>query len=313
MIGRAHDRIEAVRSFNRFYTRRIGVLQEGVLRSPYSLAEARVLYELGRGRGVVATPLSRELDIDLGYLSRILRGFEKTRLIRKTPSSNDSRQHILTLTRAGRAAFRRIDNSSREEIGKMLAAISPREQKTLLDAMKLIERDLSDDGKTKSPRIRLRSPHAGDMGWVVELHGELYAREYGWDGRFEGLVAQIVGEFQRKLDSKHERCWIAELNGRRVGSVFLVRKSQRVAKLRLLLVEPDARGHGIGTRLVNACLAFAQSAGYRKVFLWTNDVLHSARRIYERAGFRLVDEERHEQFGKGLLGQTWAINLPRGT
>ncbi len=297
-----------MRSFNRFYTRKIGVVQDRVLRSPFSLSEARVLYELGTRRGVVATGLSHDLDLDLGYLSRILRAFEKQRLIRKAPSPHDGRRHILSLTRAGRGAFKRIDTRSRQEIAKTLAGIPRREQKKLIDAMKTIERQLSEDGARKSPRIRLRRPRAGDMGWVVERHGEIYAREYGWDGRFEGLVAQIVGDFLCKVDPERERCWIADLNGRRVGSVFLVRKSQRVAKLRLLLVEPDARGYGIGTRLVNQCLVFARNAGYRKVFLWTNDVLHAARRIYERAGFKLVDEKRHEQFGRGLVGQTWEIN-----
>jgi DNA-binding MarR family transcriptional regulator/GNAT superfamily N-acetyltransferase len=309
MAPRARDAAASVRTFNRFYTQRIGVLQERLLRTPFSLAEARVLYELGTREAVIASALSRDLDLDFGYLSRLLRGLEKRRLIHRARSSDDARRRLLSLTVTGRKAFTSLDARSRREIRKMLAGIPPHLGAELLEAMSTIERALSGGTEHASGRIELRGHRPGDMGWVVERHGALYAKEYGWDERFEALVAQIVADFIRNLDPKRERCWIAELDGRRVGSVFLVRKSLRVARLRLLLVEPDARGFGIGTRLVDECIVFARGAGYRRMTLWTNDVLHAARRIYERSGFKLVAEERHEHFGRGLVGQAWDLKL----
>lgn len=302
--------IESVRSFNRFYTSQIGVLHERLLRTPFSLAEARILYEMGTRESVIAAELSRELDLDFGYLSRILRSLEKRRLIRRSRSSGDGRQHILILTAPGRAAFRSLDARSRAEIGKLLGTIPATGQHHLLDAMTVIQRVLgNEDAPPATSRIKLRPHRPGDMGWVVERHGSLYANEYGWDERFEGIVARIVADFIRNLDPKGERCWIAELDGRRVGCVFLVRKNETTARLRLLLVEPEARGSGLGTRLVDECIEFARRAGFRKLTLWTNNVLHAARRIYERAGFELVDEERHALFGRGLIGQTWELKL----
>jgi len=309
MTAASRAAIESVRSFNRFYTRKIGVLQERLLRSPFSLAEARVLYELGTRQDPVAAALSRDLDLDFGYLSRILRGFEKRHLIRRSRSPRDGRSQLLSLTRSGRAAFRSLDARSRAETGKLLGAMPSRERTEMIDAMAIIQRNLGDRNDVKLPRVRLRRHRPGDIGWVVERHGRLYADEYGWDERFEALVAQIVADFIRNLDPAGERCWIAELNGRRVGSVFLVRKNLRVARLRLLLVEPEARGMGIGGRLVDECIAFARRAGYRKLTLWTNDVLHAARRIYEHAGFELVREEPHKRFGDRLVGQTWDLKL----
>jgi DNA-binding MarR family transcriptional regulator/GNAT superfamily N-acetyltransferase len=302
--------IESVRSFNRFYTRQIGVLQERLLRTPFSLAEARILYELGTRKSAIASVLQRDLDLDFGYLSRILRSLEKRRLVRRSPSSTDRRRHIVALTPAGRTAFRSLDTRSRHEIGKMLEPLAATRRQQLRDGMRTIEDALAPDGPAAiKGRIKLRPHRPGDMGWVVERHGSLYSDEYGWDERFEGIVAGIVSDFIRSFDPKSDRCWIAELNGRRVGSVFLVRKNATTAKLRLLLVEPEARGLGLGRRLVDECIAFARNAGYRKVTLWTNSVLHSARQIYERTGFRLVREEPHAFFGRGLVGQTWELKF----
>jgi len=302
--------IEAVRSFNRFYTRHIGVLQERLLRTPFSLAEARILYELGTRKSVIARQLQRDLDLDFGYLSRILSSLEKRRLIRRARSADDGRQQILTLRAAGRTAFKSLDRRSRDEIGKMLEPLSAARQRELLGAMSSIKGLLEPRDEPRSPDgITLRPHRPGDMGWVVERHGSLYASEYGWDERFEGIVAGIVSDFIRNFDAKSDSCWIAELEGRRVGSVFLVRKNVTTAKLRLLLVEPEARGLGLGSRLVDECISFARNAGYGKVTLWTNSILHSARRIYETRGFRLAKEEPHALFGEGLVGQTWELKL----
>jgi DNA-binding MarR family transcriptional regulator/predicted GNAT family acetyltransferase len=302
--------IDSVRSFNRFYTRQIGVLQERLLRTPFSLAEARILYELGTRQGVIATDLRRDLDLDVGYLSRILRSLEQKRLIRRSRSSSDGRQQILAFTPSGRAAFRNLDSRSRDEIGRMLSEVRATDREQLLAAMSAIERVLNkDDRPATASRMKIRSYRPGDMGWVVERHGSLYSSEYGWDERFEGIVAGIVSEFIGDFDPKGDRCWIAELNGKRVGSIFCVRKNASTAKLRLLLVEPEARGSGLGSRLVDECIAFARKAGYKKLTLWTNNVLHAARHIYERAGFELVAEERHALFGRGLIGQTWELKL----
>jgi DNA-binding MarR family transcriptional regulator/N-acetylglutamate synthase-like GNAT family acetyltransferase len=303
------QRITAVRRFNRFYTRQIGLLQEGYLESPFSLSQVRVLYELAHQDKPTAAELSRDLGLDPGYLSRVLRGFEKRRLISRTRSEADGRQSHLELTARGQAAFAPLERRSHQEIGDIVARLPAPEQVRLVEAMHVIEGILGARPEQKVPYI-LRPHQPGDMGWVVHRHGVLYAQEYGWDERFEALVAEIVARFVRDFDPKRERCWIAEKNGESVGSVFLVKQSKTVAKLRLLLVEPKARGLGIGERLVAECLRFARQAGYRKVTLWTNSILRSARRIYEKAGFRLVHEERHKSFGHDLVGETWERELP---
>ena len=304
------QRVAAVRRFNRFYTRQIGLLQETLLRSPFSLTEARVLYELGNRAPTHATALGHELGLDAGYLSRILRGFERRGLLERAPSKTDGRQSVLGLTGRGRTAFARLEGASRREIGTLLEQLSAAEQGRLIGSMHTIEQLLgAPPPPPSSAAYRVRRHRPGDMGWVVHRHGVLYAREYGWDARFEALVAEIVAKFIKRYDPKRERCWIAERDGEIVGSVFLVRRSDRVAQLRLLLVEPTARGLGIGARLVRECVGFARRVGYRKIMLWTNDVLHAARHIYEQVGFHLVREERHHSFGHDLLGQTWERTL----
>ena len=301
-------RVGDVRHFNRFWTRQIGVLREGYLESPFSLTEVRVLYEFARREETTASELGEELGLDAGYLSRILRGFEKHGLIHKRPSEADGRRRLLRLTERGREAFAPLDARSRGEIGAMLGGMSIAGQERLVKAMRTIERLLSGRPDPVIPYL-LRPHQPGDMGWVVHRHGILYAREYGWDERFEALVAEIVAKFIRQYDPKLERCWIAERDGEIVGCVFLVRESEEIAKLRLLLVEPKVRGLGIGSRLVEECIRFARQAGYRKITLWTNDVLDSARRIYKAMGFRLVHEEPHHSFGHDLVGQTWELML----
>jgi DNA-binding MarR family transcriptional regulator/N-acetylglutamate synthase-like GNAT family acetyltransferase len=301
-------RVGAVRRFNRFWTRRIGVLQDGYLESPFSVTEVRVLYELAHREETTASELRKELGLDAGYLSRILRGFEKNGLVNKRPSEADGRRSLLRLTGRGREAFASLDARSREDIGAMLGGLPAAGQERLLGAMRTIEGLLGAAPEPVVPYI-LRSPWPGDMGWVVHRHGVIYAREYGWDERFEALVAEIVASFVQRYDPKQERCWIAERDGEIVGCVFLVRESEEIAKLRLLLVEPEARGLGIGGRLVEECVRFARHAGYRKITLWTNDVLHAARRIYRRKGFCLVHEAPHHSFGHDLVGQTWELVL----
>jgi DNA-binding MarR family transcriptional regulator/GNAT superfamily N-acetyltransferase len=300
--------IETVRRFNRFYTRQIGVLHEKLLRSPFSLAEARVIYELAHREKTTATELGNELGLDAGYLSRIVRDFKERGLIDKQPSETDGRQSRLWLTEAGQAAFANLNARSHQEIEAMLQELSVEDQNRLIEAMFTIEGLLGVQPEPKVPYI-LRPHQPGDMGWVVYRHGLLYAEEYGWDERFEALVASIVAEFIQNFDPKRERCWIAERDSQNVGSVFLVKQSDTVAKLRLLLVEPKARGLGIGSRLVSECIRFARQAGYQKITLWTNSVLLAARYIYERAGFQLVREEPHHSFGHDLVGETWELTL----
>jgi DNA-binding MarR family transcriptional regulator/GNAT superfamily N-acetyltransferase len=301
-------RIAAVRRFNRFYTRQIGLLQDGYLDSPFSLTQVRVLYELAHRDATSASELSRELGIDAGYLSRILRGFERIGLIHREASDSDARRSILRLTEQGREAFAPLDARSQEDIGAMLGGLSDPEQARLVEAMELIERLLGPRGEPKVPYV-LRPHRPGDMGWVVLRHGVLYAREYGWDERFEALVASVVADFIKQYDPRRERCWIAERGGEPVGSVFLVKGPESVAKLRLLLVEPEARGLGIGKHLVDECVRFARSVGYRTLTLWTNSVLVAARHLYEQAGFRLINSEPHHSFGHDLVGETWELEL----
>src|SRR5215217_3833763 len=307
-VERLEERVGELRRFNRFFTRRIGVLREGLLHSPYSLAEARVLFELAHQEDVTASNLSHELGLDPGYLSRILVRFEQRGLLDRVISESDGRRRLLRLTAAGEDAFAELDRRSREEVSRMLEGIPERDQRRLLKATRTIEEVLGGDGCTPEPYL-LRRHGPGDMGWVVQRHGALYAREYGWDGRFEGLVARIVADFIEGYDPSWERCWIAETGGRKVGCVFVVRESEEVAKLRLLLVEPEARGAGLGSRLVSECILFARGRGYRKLVLWTNNVLHSARHIYEEHCFELAEEEEHYSFGTHLVGQNWALQL----
>lgn len=301
-------RVEAVRRFSRFYTRTVGVLHEGLLGSPFSLTEARVVYELAHHETTTANELCEELGLDPGYLSRILRGFEQRGLISKQPSPADARQNLLALTDQGQEAFARLNDRSRHEIGTLLGTLSDADQERLVEAMRVVEDLLGNRPPRKVPYI-LRPPRPGDLGWVVERHGTLYAQEYGWDETFEALVAEVAAGFVRNYDPKRERCWIAELDGRNVGSVFVVCKTDEVAKLRLLIVDPAARGLGIGNRLVDECLRFARQAGYRRMTLWTNSILEAARHIYVRAGFELVESEPHHSFGKDLVSETWERDL----
>ena len=301
-------RVDAVRSFNRFYTKQIGVLHEGLLGSPYSLTEVRVLYELAHREQPTAAELGKELGLDAGYLSRILRGFEKRGLVARVRSRTDGRQSLLSLTADGKKAFAPLNARSHDEVAGMLGRLSAAEQDRLIGAMRAIEMLLGARLEPKVPYL-LRPHQPGDMGWIIHRHGALYAQEYGWDETFEALVAEIAAKFIQSFDPKRERCWIAEREGEIVGSVFLVRRSKTVGKLRLMYVEPKARGLGIGSRLVEECIRFARQAGYRKMVLWTNSVLAAARHIYEKAGFRLVHEEPHHSFGHDLVGETWELKL----
>lgn len=302
------SRVDAVRRFNRFFTRRIGVLREGLLHTPYSLTEARILFEIANQEETAASDLSRELGLDPGYLSRILADMERRGLVDKTLSEHDARRRLLSLTDKGQEAFSLLDARSREEVGELLAELSEGEQHRLLEATQTIE-GILDKGLKFSEPFFLRTHEPGDMGWVVHRHGELYFQEYEWDEQFEALVAQIVADFINNYDPVRERCWIADMEGERVGCVFLVQGSDEVAKLRLLLVEPKARGVGLGERLVEECIRFARSRGYKKLVLWTNSVLDAARHIYEEQGFELVEEEEHSSFGKNLVGQNWELTL----
>jgi DNA-binding MarR family transcriptional regulator/GNAT superfamily N-acetyltransferase len=301
-------RVDAVRRFNRFFTRRIGVLREGLLHTSYSLTEARILFEIAHRDDPTASDLSRELGLDPGYLSRILAHLEQRGLVEKVRSETDRRRRLLALTADGEDAFSLLDSRSREEVAEMLGELSEGEVRRLLEAMRSIESVLDGSFKFSEPFfLRLHEP--GDVGWVVHRHGVLYAREYGWDEHFEALVAQIVADFVNNYDPARERCWIAEMSGERVGSVFLVKASDTVAKLRLLLVEPEARDLGLGTRLVEECIRFARRSGYKTLTLWTNSVLDAARNIYEKQGFELVEEEEHHSFGHDLTGQNWELAL----
>jgi len=301
--------VSAVRRFNRFYTRQIGLLDDGLLNSSFSLTQVRTLYELAQREQTTAVELCRDLGLDAGYLSRILAGFQKAGLIEKKDSQQDARQTFLKLTKKGRQAFAPLNARSSEQVSAMLGKLSPAKQSDLIQAMSTIESVLtSEDSRPAAYLLRQHRP--GDMGWVVQRHGELYWREYKYDERFEALVAEIVAEFIQKLDPARERCWIAEKDGENVGSIFLVKKSATVAKLRLLLVEPSARGLGIGKRLVEECIPFARDAGYKKIMLWTQSELASARRIYQSTGFKLVAEEKHQSWSRNnLVAETWELTL----
>jgi DNA-binding MarR family transcriptional regulator/GNAT superfamily N-acetyltransferase len=304
----ANQKIDAVRGFNRFYTRQIGVLREGLLQSPFSLTEARVLYEIAHRPQPTATELCQELGLDAGYLSRILSKFDKSGLVSRSASRSDGRRILLKLSAKGRRTFATLDIRQRGEVASMLRPISPAGQSELVLAMQRIESLLG--GRSESRPYVLRAHQPGDMGWVIHRHGALYAQEYGYDEQFEALVAEIAARFIQNFDAKRERCWIAEKGGEIVGSVFLVKESKTVAKLRLLLVEPSARGLGIGKRLVDECIRFARQAGYRKIVLWTQSELPAARHVYQQAGFRLVEEKPHRSWGReDLVSEIWELDL----
>ena len=308
MENRLSKYIETVRRFNRFYTRKIGLLQEGFLKSPFTLPQARVIYELAHHEQATATELGQELGLDAGYLSRILNGMQQQNLICRQLSEKDARQYLISLTPQGREAFSEINASSRNEIGAMLSELSDEEQQSLVGAMLTIDRLLGAQPEHKVSYI-LRPHQSGDMGWVVQRSGIVYNREYRWNEDFEALVAEIVARFIKNYNPMIERCWIAEKDGENVGSVFLVKKTETIAQLRLLFVEPKSRGLGIGKRLVQECTRFAKQVGYEKIMLWTNSVLDAARYIYEQEGYRLTKEEPHHSFGHDLVGQNWELDL----
>ena len=307
MLPDEEVQISSVRAFNRFYTRQLGVLGQRLLESPFSLSEARVLYELAHRDGAAAREIGTELDLDPGYLSRIVQKFGDDGLITRKPLPADRRQYQLSLTAKGRQAFAKLDRSSHEDVAKTLRPLSEADRRRLTAAMSTIEGLF---GSTRAPTTAtLREPRPGDMGFVVQSHGARYASEYGFDSSFEALVAEIAAKFLNSFDASRERCWIAEIDGAPVGSVFLVRHDDEIAKLRLLLVEPAGRGHGLGRRLVGECIAFARACGYRKITLWTQSILTAARKIYQDAGFELVASEPHRSFGQSLIGETWEMEL----
>jgi DNA-binding MarR family transcriptional regulator/ribosomal protein S18 acetylase RimI-like enzyme len=305
--------VDAMRRFSRFYTRKIGLLQEEFLGTDFSLTEGRVLYELAHKQESTAAAIAAALALDAGYLSRILSTFERKKLIAKSPSPTDGRQSILTLTARGRKAFSPLEARSSEQVGKMISTLSEPKKRRLVEAMQTVE-DLLGGGGVEGERAKpsgyiLRPPQVGDLGWVVHRQGALYWQEYGYDEHFEALVAEIVAKFVQNLDARRERCWIAERHEEIVGSVFLVKESDEIAKLRLLYVEPSARGLGIGGRLVAECVRFARQAGYEKIVLWTQSELDAARHVYEKAGFRVVEKKEHHSFGKDLTAEVWELEL----
>jgi len=297
--------IDGIRRFNRAYTRRIGLLNRGLLQSQFTLVEARILYELAHRETSTAAELAAFLALDPGYLSRLLASLGKRGLVNRKPSARDRRAALLELTLAGRQAFAELDQRSKAEVADMLNGLPQAKRRNLVDAMATVERLL--EGKKSAVRIRSHEP--GDLGWIVERHGAVYARDYGFDSGFEALVAEIAAKFLKDFDPARERCWIAELDGRRVGSVMLVKHNHETAKLRLLLVEAEARGLGLGRQLVETCVEFARATGYREITLWTNSILDEARGLYESLGFTLVKEEPHHSFGRDLIGQDWSLRL----
>jgi DNA-binding MarR family transcriptional regulator/GNAT superfamily N-acetyltransferase len=308
--------VALVRAFNRDYTRRIGLLREALHESPYSLTEARVMYEIAHRPDVSAAELAADLDLDRGYLSRILKRFTQQKLLVQAASTADGRRRNLNLTSAGKRSFAELDRQSQQQVIAMLSALEPARRQVVVSAMQSMQ--LAFNGRSANDSLQpaevaYRTHRPGDMGWVVERHGELYSREYGWDQSFEALVAEITCEFIRNLKAKRERCWIAEHGGRRVGCIFLVAGEGNTAKLRLLLVEPEARGLGVGRRLVSECVRFARIAGYGSVVLWTQENLTAARHLYAQAGFRKTASEPHRSFGHELVGETWELPLQPGS
>ena len=309
-----HDRIGAVRRFNRFYTRQIGVLRKNFLDSPYSLGEMRVLYELAQGTplgdGRTASDIARNLDLDAGYLSRVLRDFEKKGLVKRTTSKTDARQSHLSLTAKGRKVYAPAEKRSQNDVAAMLARLDAGQQAQLVTAMRTIETLLEGDAPAAQRNDTLRAPRHGDFGWIVSAHAQTYAREYSWGDPFEGLVAQIVADFVNNNDPARERCWIAELNGENVGSVMLVKDEQAdTARIRLLIVDEKARGMGVGARLTDECISFARAAGYKKITLWTHSILVAARHIYKTAGFTLTSSEKRHTWGQDVVAEFWDMEL----
>jgi len=300
--------IAAVRRFNRFYTRQIGVLRRTYLGSPYSLGEMRVLYELATGAST-ATDIMRALDLDAGYLSRVLRNFEKKGLIARKRSKEDARQSEIALTAAGRKMFAPFEKRTKEQVASMLKNLQSAERGRLVHAMGEIETLLREPAETEARKYVLRAPKTGDFGWIVSRHAELYWQEYKWGEPFEGLCAQIVADFANKFDPARERCWIAEMNGENVGCVMLVKETDEIARLRLLLVDPKARGLGLGARLVDECVQFAREVGYTSITLWTHSILTGARHIYEQAGFRLTSSEPRHTWGQDVVAEFWDLEL----
>jgi DNA-binding MarR family transcriptional regulator/GNAT superfamily N-acetyltransferase len=303
--------VSAIRAFNRFYTRKIGVV-DGKASSPFSLAEARVLYEIARGDRSTATEIRKELGLDPGYTSRLVQALERRRLVARKRSTADERQKFLSLTARGRRAFAPLDERSNCAVAVMLRKLSGTQRAELVRALQTVRRLLGDVPESRKPYL-LRPHQPGDLGWIVERQAALYVEEYGWDGTYEGLAAQIVADFAKSHDAKRERCWIAEKDGERAGGVMLAKVSDEVARLRLLHVESEARGLGIGKRLVQECIRFGRQAGYRKITLWTQSILYAARHIYKEAGFQLVREEKHHSFGKDLTGETWELDPPQAS
>lgn len=311
-IARTNVPIAAVRRFNRFYTRQIGVLRKTFLDSPYSLAEARVLYEIANGHLTTASEIGGKLDLDAGYLSRTLRNFERRGLIVRKRSARDARQSHLTLSPRGRKAFAPLERRSQDDTGAMLAKLAPADRARLIGAMHTIETLLAGGNashRRPKKRYTLRTPRPGDFGWVIRRNAELYAQEYQWKEPFEGLCAQIVADYANANDPERERCWIAEIAGENVGCIFLAKESATVARIRLLLVDPKARGLGLGAHLVDECIRFARGAGYKKVTLWTHSVLTAARHIYQQAGFKLMRTERHKSWGRPVMSEHWDLQL----
>ncbi|OYX80631.1 MAG: MarR family transcriptional regulator [Bradyrhizobium sp. 35-63-5] len=306
----AGQHIAQVRRFNRFYTRQIGVLRKNYLDSPYSLGEMRVLYELSQGHDITASDIGRGLDLDAGYLSRVLRKFEKSGLVSRTPSKTDARQSHLALTAKGRKVYAPAEQRSQSHVATMLATLSEPQQQQLVTAMQTIEQLLDPPRPAPERHYTLRAPRHGDFGWIVSAHAEIYDREYGWGDPFEGLCAQIVADFVNKYDAAVERCWIAEMDGEPVGSVMLVKDDvPGVARIRLLIVDPKARGLGLGNRLTEECVAFARQAGYRKITLWTHSILKAARHCYEKAGFTLTSSEPRHTWGQDVIAEFWDLDL----
>jgi DNA-binding MarR family transcriptional regulator/GNAT superfamily N-acetyltransferase len=308
----AESRIATMRRFNRFYTRQIGVLRKTFLNSPYSLAEARVLYEIARRRLPTASDVGRALDLDAGYLSRMLRNFEKNGLVERTASARDARRSYLALSARGKRAYAPLEARSHRDVADMLGKLDVADQARLIGAMTTIEALLGGEGKEKSAEssgYTLRAPVPGDFGWIVKRHAELYAKEYQWTAPFEGVCAQIVADYANNNDPKRERCWIAELDGENVGCIFLVKETASVARIRLLLVDPKARGLGLGARLTEESIRFARQAGYKKITLWTHSILTAARHIYQKAGFVLTRTEPHESWGRPVVSEFWDLKL----
>ena len=302
------SQIAAVRGFSRFYTRKLGIIEPKLLDSPWTLQEARIIYEIADRQTCTATDLARALGLDAGFLSRTLRDLQERQIVARKPSKADRRATELTLTAKGRAAYAELDSRSRSVVATLLERLDANDRAAVVDAMTTIERKLEPAANAPASFL-LRSHRPGDIGWVASRHGALYAQEYGWDISFEALVAEIAAQFIQSYDPAREHCWIAEVGGKPVGSIFLVKASDEVAKLRLLLVEKKARGLGLGRALTEQCIRFAREAGYTSITLWTQSILVAARAIYQRAGFRLVKEEKHHSFGVDLVGETWELKL----